>query len=284
MWTTLHLDPTSLAEARLVVHWASQLVAAAGASLLDARSDYSHTNLGWEHASLALTGRDLAPDRTRVALRPRDLTLLVLRGADATAQFPLDGRTLEQGRAWLRRTLADGLARDAAELKLLEHELPRHPVAGGAAFDIGGRAEALAELGRWIANAHDILERFVRDDPYASEVRLWPHHFDIASLVTVVPHRDPERAKSVNVGFSFGDETYGEPYAYVSPWPYPTSRSEAPPLTYGGWHTEGFFAAVFRGSDLLAGGGEGQAQRVERFLAQASDLSRTMLGVPLGPR
>ena len=63
-----------------------------------------------------------------------------------------------------------------------------------------------------------------------SAVQLWPHHFDIATLRTLVQHEDAELAKSVNVGFSFGDGSYAQPYAYVSPWPYPPSRNEAPAL------------------------------------------------------
>ena len=59
MWTKLALDPTTLTEARLLAHWATQLVAAPGATLLDARADFGHTNVGWEHASRAITGRPL---------------------------------------------------------------------------------------------------------------------------------------------------------------------------------------------------------------------------------
>ncbi|MCA9586320.1 MAG: Rieske 2Fe-2S domain-containing protein [Myxococcales bacterium] len=282
MWTKLALDPTTLTEARLLAHWATQLVAAPGATLLDARADFGHTNVGWEHASRAITGRPLdasSPAPTRVGLRVADLTLIVLRGAEQVAELGLDGQTLEQAKAWLERALPGG----PRALALPDHEMPEHPVGGGAPFAVGGHAEALRELERWIADAHDVLERFARGDATASEVRLWPHHFDMATLITLVRDDDPERAKSINVGLSFGDGAYDEPYAYVSPWPYPPSRSEAPPLTLGAWHTDGFFAAVLTARALLSGGAEGQSQRVEAFFAQASHLSRTMLGVAGAP-
>jgi nitrite reductase/ring-hydroxylating ferredoxin subunit len=283
MWTTVGaVDPTALGQARLALHWACQLVAAAGATLLEARSDFGHTNLGWEHRIRALCGRALSSGpECRAAVRASDLALLVLRGTEIVAELALQGRTLEDGRQWLGRTLADALGRPAVDLRLLTHELPAHPVGSGAAFEVDDHTH---ELELWIANAHDAVERFVRGDARAWEPRLWPHHFDLASLVTLVEDDDPERARSVNVGFSFGDGSYAQPYAYVSPWPYPTTRSEAAALTLGHWHTEGFFAAVLPASDLLAEGAAGQAARVQQFLARASELCRNMLGVPGVPR
>jgi len=287
MWTTLALEPAMLSQARLVTHWASQLVSAAGTSLLPAAADFSHTNLGWEHGSSALTGRALDPDAelpTRVGLSITTLTLVVLRGSEVVEELSLDGRTLEEGRTWLAKTLGKVLGRDIGALELPSHDMPDHPVAKGQPFEVAWQGKGLAELQRWISNAHGILERFVRGDKTATEVRLWPHHFDMASLMTLVAHEDAEQAKSVNAGYSFGDGSYDQPYAYVSPWSAPTSRGEAPPLTHGQWHTEGFFAAVFTADDLLSGGAQGQAQRAESFFVQANNLSRTMLGLPSAPR
>jgi hypothetical protein len=102
----------------------------------------------------------------------------------------------------------------------------------------------------------------------ASSVRCWPHHFDIAILLTVAP------GKTVGLGLSPGDSSYAEPYWYVTPYPYP-KNPELPPLPEGGrWHTEGFFAAVLRGSDLLAGDPGTQRQRSESFLRAALQVCR----------
>lgn len=280
MWTALELDPTALTEARLLAHWACQPVAAVGVALLEARDDFSHTNLGWESGPRALTGRALDRQDTRVGLRVADMTLLVLRGPDELEAHPLDGSTLGGAFRWLETTLGETLGREVPTLGPLEHHVPAHPVRDGAPFETGGAGDGLQELARWIANAHDALEGFVRGEDRASEVRLWPHHFDLASLITVAPDVDPERAKSINVGFSFGDGSYPQPYAYVSPWPYPEDRSAVSALDQGRWHTEGFFAAVYPGTDLVAGGAAGQGGRVEAFLGQAHDACRMLLGLP----
>lgn len=285
MWTTLgHVAPLDLAQARLAVHWASQIPAAAAASLLEHRDDYAHTNLGWNQAHQALVTRSLNEHDVVAALRVVDFTLVVLRAGQECASFAMAGKTLEQARAWLAEALGEALDREVEPFDLFEHDVPDHPVKGGAAFNVEGHQDARAELARWIGNANSLLERFVRDDPRASEVRLWPHHFDIASLITLVEDEDPEQAKSVNVGFSFGDGSYAQPYGYVSPWPYPTSRNEAPPLVYGTWHQEGFFAGVLTGESLLEGQPDSQSARAEQFFAQATKTSRTMLGVSAGPR
>ncbi len=281
MWTTPYVDPTSLASARLTLHWASQLVALSGSNLLAAKSDHSHTNLGWAPNLRAIVGREL-PAGICVGLQVPKLELFVLQGGDIRATLVLDGQTLETARAWLRSALAGALQLEVPELEWLDHEMPAHPVSAGAPFACEGREEALEELARWLSNANDTLEQFVRGNDRASPVRLWPHHFDVATLLSLV--EDDQDAKSVNIGFSLGDTAYGEPYAYVSPWPYPENRSSLPSLSHGHWHTEGFFAAVFTASNLLASGAEAQTERIDDFLLQATNAARTMLGFPPAPK
>jgi hypothetical protein len=74
-----------------------------------------------------------------------------------------------------------------------------------------------------------------------------------------------------------GDESYREPYFYVSPWPYPSERS-GPALAGGGhWHTEGFFAAVLPGTELIRAGDD-QAAALVAFVRSAVAASRTLAG------
>ncbi len=285
MWTTLGtISPSKLADARLSVHWASQLPAAVAAAVLPHRDDYAHTNLGWDSATGALLSRALGEERAVYAgLRVRDLSWVVVENGEVVASLDADGKTLAQGQAWFAESVGKVSGTGIPSFPLFEHDMPAAAVEGGGVFDAKGQAAERAELALWIANAHFVLERFVRDDGAASQVRLWPHHFDLASLITLVQHEDAEQAKSVNVGFSFGDGSFDQPYAYVSPWPYPTDRNETPALVHGAWQTDGFFAAVATG-EVLVEGGEGQSQRTEQFLAQASNQSRAMLGLPSAPR
>jgi hypothetical protein len=101
-----------------------------------------------------------------------------------------------------------------------------------------------------------------------SSVRCWPHHFDLATLITVTAAKETaESIRSVGVGLSPGDEHYGEPYFYVTPWPYPDPKKLPPLPEIGRWHTKNFTAAVLPAHQILAAAG--RQTETEQFLAEA---------------
>jgi len=227
------------------VHWAAQLASAAGATLLPARDDFGHTNLGWSDDLGALVGRTL-PGGKAVALRPRDLALIVT-GADV--RLSLEGRTLDHGLAWLSDQLE-------AELELPDHDLPEPPERFGS---------GVQELGEWFATAHAQVTR-VAD---GREVRCWPHHFDLATRITLDPEMDAEDARSIGVGMTPGDDSYARPYWYVTPWPYPDADALPDLPDEAAWHTEGWTGAVLVD--------EREAAAIGAFLPAAIDACRGLL-------
>jgi len=153
------------------------------------------------------------------------------------------------------------------EFKPLHYELPEHPLGGAGAFSFEPAAP-FKEMRRWFDNAAETLES-VRKANDASPVRCWPHHFDIATLITVAP------GATIGVGLSPGDGSYNEPYWYVGPWPHPQVE-DWPELEGGGhWHTEGFVAAVLPASDFVPE--NNQPKRLEEFLESAIEGSRELL-------
>src|SRR5204863_8996466 len=74
-------------------------------------------------------------------------------------------------------------------------------------------------------------------DPAAGAVLCWPHHFDLATLLTL------GSGKSIGVGFAPGDDGIRESYWYVNLFPYP-DPSCLEPLQDGRWHTGGWTGAV----------------------------------------
>lgn len=96
--------------------------------------------------------------------------------------------------------------------------------------------EAVEVLTACFTNTVQLLQAQFYMEDKASPVRTWPHHFDMATLVKVEGNPDPELAKSIGVGLSTGDETYQEPYFYVTPWPYPDREKPLPELPAGEWH------------------------------------------------
>jgi hypothetical protein len=89
-------------------------------------------------------------------------------------------------------------------------------------------------MARWFEAANDILEELksrladIGSGPGA--VRCWPHHFDIATLLSL-GRGDPERAAAIGIGMSPGDAYYPQPHFYISPWPAPPADAlPRPPI------------------------------------------------------
>ena len=263
MWKTL--DPNAakaLSNARIQLHQAAQLAAAFGISYLPKKSDDSHTNLEWIERDSTLASS--ARDGRRIALRVPDLRLLI-----GSSSLPLNGRTISGAAQWIRQTL-DSLGMEGSQYTLACHyEIPSHPVESGRTFD--ARQEDLEQLALWYSNAAAQFEMIRSNDSRASNVRCWPHHFDIATLIT------PSKGKSIGVGMEPGDKYYDEPYFYVNMNPLPPADSLADSLEGGGvWHTKEWVGAVLPGSRLTENRHAQQLQ-VERFLQSAIDTAKRIL-------
>jgi hypothetical protein len=252
-WNRLGVpQPRALVDARLQLHYAAQVVSAVGRNFLPRQEDDSHTNLRWLTDLSALTSRMVPGVHPfRAALDFYEFRLLLL---DEENHFlmsqPLDGLTMADAYVWLSSAIAErtGSAVDQ-DLAQLHYELPADPLGEGATFS-RGHISGVRELGRWFSNADLLLEKVRRRGSGESDVRCWPHHFDLAVSV------DLGDGKSIGVGMSPGDGSYGEPYLYVSPWPYPKLK-ELPTLPVGDWHTKGFTSAVLTGTELVANSNQG---------------------------
>jgi len=240
------VDPLALANARVQLHWAAQAVAGVGRTLNSARPDDSHTNFCWSDVHQALLQEPI--EGVTCGLRLSDLTIIVI-GAK-TDERSLRGRTLDNAFAFVESHFGQRLHRPNVDL-------PDHAVMRGARFDAD---EAhLAELARYFANAASIL---------GDDARCWPHHFDIATLITLSGHG--EEAHTIGIGLSPGDSGSPEPYYYVTPWPYPDA-SRLGELSVGRWNTIGWTGAVL--SALSFADVEQQEELVRAFLREAMSIA-----------
>ncbi|HEU4888512.1 MAG TPA: hypothetical protein VFV49_11530 [Thermoanaerobaculia bacterium] len=262
MWErTGSVDPRVLADARMQLHWAAQAVAGIGRTLHVPREDDSHTSFTWSATLDALVQEPF--NGITAGLRLRDLTLLAI-GATAS-KLPLLGRTLDDAFAFLESQFAMALKRP-------DVDLPDHPVSRGAAFD--ANPEHLAELARYYNNAASVLADVARSDSHAGAVRCWPHHFDIATLLTFAG--SGEDTRTIGIGFSPGDQGSSEPYYYVTPWPCP-DPSHLGALHIGRWNTTGWTGAVLPASSFA--NVERPEQFVRAFIADATARSREALAL-----
>ena len=276
-WELLgRISPRELRGAREQAHWAVQVIAASGESCLAHAADTSHTAMTWEAELGSFVGHLLPGEPAcRVAVRVADLTLCVLGpGSEAYARIELANRTLDEAYRWTAQSVREATRR--AQPVTLVHpgfELPAHPLAQGGRFE---RAAGLGELALWYANAAAALRRLVRETRGAGPVLCWPHHFDIATLITMARAADGGASCTVGAGLSPGDATCDEPYVYVNHWPA-TARRALPPLAAGEWVTEGWVGAALRGSEIVAAGDASDQEGLLRaFLASAIDESRAL--------
>jgi hypothetical protein len=260
-----------LSDARLQLHYAAQFATAAGISYLVPQPDDSHTNLGWDRKHEALRSREVRAlsHAVRVAVRPRDLTLIVLIDGSIGQQIPLHGSTISQAESVLRASLA-AAGLDGRRLTLRKHyELPPHHVAGGDPFD-ASKAGEFAELAHWFGNAAGLLGD-LQSRIGSSAVRCWPHHFDIATLADIAPGR------TSGAGMLPGDGMYPGPYFYVNAYPTPPADRVRAPLQGGGtWNTDGWTGAVLTGSKLTPDA-SAQAMQVRSFLDSAMEACANLL-------
>ena len=201
------------------------------------------------------------------------LELGVLQAQTERVSHALAGSTIGQALAWL----GEQIAGSSDALTLPVHDMPSHPVAEGASFSDAG-ASARAELAAWFANGAAAIREAVAEEPRASVVRCWPHHFDIGSLIVLDLADDPEDARSIGLGFSPGDGSYDQPYFYVTPWPYPP-EADLPELRRGGtWHTAGWTGVVLTAETLLRERADRRARVVRNMLAEAVQACHAVLG------
>jgi hypothetical protein len=100
-----------------------------------------------------------------------------------------------------------------ARLHVAGSQLVRESGPDAIALPIGGvDPDARAVLVAWWSLGNDVLSALLPGIDEISRVILWPEHFDIAVTITT-----PD-ARSINLGFSPGDDFSPEPYVYAGPW------------------------------------------------------------------
>ena len=276
-WSALgRTPPPALIKARSLAHHAAQWPTKAARANLRPAPDDSHAAFVWDASHAALvTG--LLPAKggdVRVGIRVARLELIVTRGDNVLDAFQFDGKTDAAAGAWMDSKLRALSLKAAGDVRL-PYDLPDHPTAGRT-HELRMLGRELGELSRWFAGSADVLEEFAVKFAALRPGRVlcWPHHLDIATLVTLDEGR-AQNARSIGVGVSPGDEYYAQPYVYVSPGP----RFEGEPLPDlpppGHWHTQGFFGAVATGEQILALKDRGRG--LSTFITAAFEICRERL-------
>ena len=264
-----------ISTARMQLHEAAQIVAAIGISFVEKQPDDSHTNLEWLPSLRAFAVSLFNDGVFRVALQTDTLSILLLDADNTTlVSYALDGHTQDEAVDGLKDILRKK-GFDASGMTMKKHyEIPETTQGRGEAYHLFNPA-AFAALTAHFNNAQLEMERVAVQQSGASDIRLWPHHFDIGLLLSLSAGDD---AKSISMGFSPGDVHYDTPYYYVSPWPYPEKdKLDDDDLQSGGyWHKDDFIAAILLAKDYTAT--ENPEETISGFLDSAVRSCNTLLG------
>ncbi len=271
--------PKDLGRARAMGHKIIQFVTRAARANLPAEPDDSHSNIGWSSSLKSFLSQPFKGNgsATFIGASISPLSIGVFRDAQIVAALPLENTTEGDAAAWLDTELQQ-LGLNPASSVTLPYELPKH-VADTRTFSSGADSAALSTLSAWFDLAHSLLSEFAvanaQLSPGPSPVRCWPHHFDIATYVSLEAG-DFESAKAIGVGMSPGDENYDQPYFYINPWPH-LDAAELPELPVPGhWHSEGFVGAIATADEILSS--SEIRETLARFVAGAFSIGRKRLG------
>ena len=278
-WQPLgRVSPTELIEPRLQLHRAAQVVSGFGATYGEHADDFSHTSLEWLGVERMLAGQPTQSNPPlRLTLDLGGFALGVWVQETEVGRFTLDGHSLDDAYEWVEQTVHTVFGADVVKrLERPDVPTPLGPGLDGTPFAFAP-PEAFVELSKWFGDAALVLQGVASKEPAASQVRCWPHHFDIAVLIPLDVDEHGETARSIGVGMTPGDDSYPEPYWYVLPWPRPNGTPS--PLPVGSWRTEGWYGAVITARDVISRrDGDRQHSTVEEFVRHAIAASRRLLG------
>ena len=275
-WNELgSVSAAKLSSAHQQPHLLSQWLARFGRAYLDPAPDDSHTNLEWRRDRSVMVTGDVkqAGKGVSFGVNPATLSLLVLVEGEITDEAEMHGRTDEEAGDWMRSQLKK-LGLEPAGLDApLPYALPSSPQQGGVAYDQKSNGEALAEIGRLYHNADVLLREVVKANshikPGPSPVRIWPHHFDMATLISL-ESGDFETARAVGIGLAIPDDNNKEFYFYNYPWPR-DERENLPALAPDTPYVfDGKVGAVQALSKIV--GAENQETAARQFMTETVDL------------
>lgn len=206
----------------------------------------------WWHASLRpslkglTTGVVHAPVGFELEL---DLTASLLRGTTyggAELVEPLQGQSAAELATSIASFLTEAGLRDA----------PEAPQDTGAfAYDV----EQVKRMHEALFNlSFAFAELRARIPEETSPIQIWPHHFDLSMLwlpgekIPGDPDDEEYSDKQMNFGFTFGDETFPDPYLYVTAYPTLDAMAELALPADAQWHREGFTGVVLDYARLAA--------------------------------
>ncbi len=226
-----------------ILHRASQYLAAFGISFVEKKADDSHTNLNWNPHSLSLETRSVINDSGGAVQLALDCKSFALVGIDPIGESVLymDHTKHRDVIEWLRNWSKESGLTEVYDYRF-HYELPYPAMADLYTWKQPSEAELQAyteEMNR----AKSQFSAILNNVGIESELRVWPHHFDLGFFGKVPSHK----TLSIGGGKAIPDSLSSDSYYYISGW-YENGSAvnveRMPPLTKGTWGLGNFNGSI----------------------------------------
>ena len=212
------------------LHRGAQYLSAAGSSFLEIRSDDSQASLDWNANHKRLESRSLNDDALRLAWDYPTSSLQWLKSGSTVSNFVVIGRTHAEVCEWLTTSSQESVPGRTYQ-KRPRYELPFNANDDHYRY-VSPDADEVNAIIELMSESREVQAQFLDDAGLNTEVRVWPHHFDMGFYVEI------GEGLFMGAGLAIPDSLEGDWYYYVSGWRdgNPVIASELPALITGAWH------------------------------------------------
>lgn len=220
------------------LHLAAQYLAAANISFLDKKDDDSHTNLGWSKTKQRLCSRIFSENGDQLCLNFDSISLIWLNSSNEFS-LTLPSSTHTEVLNWLNNLSKENLEKDYTYD--FHYKLPYALPTDNFQFQNFDK-EGISTFSNYLNTTQEAFEETLKTFQLSSEIRVWPHHFDLGAFVT------PNETISIGFGLAIPDELITDFYIYVSGYKGHDSveTKHFAPLSIGEWKTGSWKAASLK--------------------------------------
>ena len=221
----------SLKNTNIQLHQACQFLAIIGKNLIPQEADDSNTTMGI--IATGLIGRKVegsTPFHAFIDI-PGFTLNLVDPGMSRIWATQLDGKSRDEILQELQQVIND-LGMDGRQIQHISHYTLeyQHPIQSGATFE-KPNDNLLEEWHAIYSTARVDIREALSDLLATSELRIWPHHFDMGSFIPLTE----DGSAAIGVGLAPPDAVFDGFYYYIFGWQKDKSHDhkKLEPLNHG---------------------------------------------------
>lgn len=225
------------------LHIAAQYLAAAAISFVEKEEDDSHTNLAWSIENSSLVTRPLSNAGDVLRLNFSTFSLEWYNYDQLERSLPLGGIEHQKVLQWLQDQLE--FAGGTAEFNYSFHyDLGYQLDMSDYTFPMPLKEE-ISKIAQYYSTAQRALQEVLKERNLQSEIRVWPHHFDMGAFVNL------HDRLSIGFGLAIPDKKINDFYFYISAYNGHDAleTSQLNGLSLGTWHKDKWKAGCLNANE-----------------------------------